>query len=80
MTNTQNTADNIFAMLDATRERVVTPPMTAHSVAGYTVHADGGWRNGNSPTGLALAVHLHKSGAPTPSHVIHAEDAPCDLC
>ena len=27
MTNTQNTAENIFNMLDATRERVVTPPM-----------------------------------------------------
>ncbi len=52
---------------------------TTHSVGGYVVHADSKWNNGNSPAGLAMAVHLHKSGA-TSSHVVHAPDETCGHC
>ena len=61
--------------------------MTTHHVGGYVVHADAQWRNGNSPTGLALAVHLHRSGAGIAPelragevHVVHAAGETCEHC
>ena len=54
--------------------------MTTHHVSGHVVHADARWNNGNSRTGLALAVHLHLLGRPGPCHVVHRDDKQCEHC
>ncbi len=56
------------------------PEMTTHKSGRYVVHADSRWANGNSPVGIALAVRSFERGAPTPSHMIHAETACCEHC
>ena len=55
-------------------------PMTTHHVGEFTVHAEQGWNNGNSPTGLAMAVRLHRLGRETPCHVVHAASETCEHC
>jgi hypothetical protein len=52
---------------------------TTHKAGAYVIHADERWNNGNSPTGLALAVRQHERGG-TSDHVVHAAGHACGHC
>jgi len=74
------------ATAQARREAASHATWTTHRVGGHVVHAASGWTNGNSPTGLAIAVHLHKLGKSVTTdvdggaHRVHAAGETCEHC
>lgn len=54
--------------------------MTTHKIGAYIVHADAGWNNGNSATGIALAIHIANERGMTTDHVVHALGKTCEHC